>query len=81
MEGEMEQGAGKVDSLATGLKELTDDHVKAVCQPGTTECCRFLMMSPDGWECGKFTTVAGLLNRRVAQQDIRAVGDNCEGRI
>jgi hypothetical protein len=63
------------------LQELTDDHVKSICRPGTSKCCRFLMMGPAGWDCGKFQTIAGFLNRRVAMDDMRADGDNCEGRI
>ena len=60
---------------------VNDEYVRATCKPGTADCCRYLTMSPDGWECAK--TNPGLkahLDARVAANDIRAVGDNCDGK-
>lgn len=64
------------------IARLTKDHVNAACRPGMgAETCRFLTMSAKGWCCEKFSQLAGHLNRRVAEEDINARGDNCEGRM
>lgn len=57
-----------------------DQYVKAVCQPGTHQCCRYLTMSPTGWNCEKNTQLGRQLDARVAAGTMRATGDNCEGR-
>jgi hypothetical protein len=59
---------------------LKDDYVKKVCQPGTEKCCRYLMMGSGGWECAKLTSLKAHFDQRVAEHNIRAVGDNCDGR-
>lgn len=58
----------------------TDEYVKATCKPGTAECCRYLIMGPDGWDCVKHTRdVARYIDGRVERGEFRATGDNCEG--
>lgn len=57
---------------------INEDLVKETCKPGTKDCCRYLMMG-SGWECAKLTGLKYLLDARVAEGSIRAVGDNCPG--
>ena len=55
-------------------------HVDAVCRPATETCCRYLVMSPDGWDCCKLNpTLKAYIDERVVLGAFRAVGDNCEG--
>jgi hypothetical protein len=58
---------------------LNDEHVKAVCQPGLG-CCRYLTMDAKGWGCAKLTTLRLTLDMKVEAGQMRATGDNCEGR-
>ncbi len=61
---------------------ITETHLKEVCQPGTTECCRYLTMGRNGFSCEKHTPeINKLLDARVAAGTIRATGDNCGGRL
>ena len=60
---------------------IPDEYVRETCKPGQGEgTCRFLTMAPWGWSCAKFTELAGLINKRVADKLMNASGDNCEGR-
>jgi hypothetical protein len=63
------------------LGYITEEHAKAVCKPGTTECCRYLTMGPRGWSCEKHSTLSLAIDKRVAEGTMRAIGDNCEGRL
>jgi hypothetical protein len=60
---------------------VSDDKAKTDCKPGRgTETCRYLLMGAGtGWFCGKHTTLAPVLDRRVEQKKMIAAGDNCEG--
>jgi hypothetical protein len=57
-----------------------DEWVKVACKPNTAECCRYLTMSPGGWSCVKLSGLGKILDGRVARGEMRAVGDNCQGR-
>ena len=58
-----------------------NDHVKNVCKLGQwKECCRYLIMGGGGFDCAKHTSVAALLDKRVADEEMHARGDNCEGK-
>lgn len=59
---------------------MDDKFVKTICKPGTSECCRYLAMDKDGWDCLKNTSLKSLLDERVKLGTINAVGDNCPGR-
>lgn len=60
--------------------DLTDDYAKSTCRIGQgAACCRYLTMSPKGWECQKHQSLRGLLDQRVSDGTINARGDNCEG--
>lgn len=58
------------------------DHVKDVCKIGQGhDCCRYLVVAPGGFECGKLEPpVKYVLDRRVRNEQITARGDNCEGK-
>ncbi len=63
------------------MKRLPEDHVKNVCKPKTPECCRYLVMGSNGWECAKLTEMKAHLDFRAdVLEDMRATGDNCEGK-
>jgi hypothetical protein len=61
---------------------LDDDHVAAVCKPGSqTLTCRYLARGGGGWRCAKLdTALKQYLDQRVAEESMLARGDNCEGR-
>jgi hypothetical protein len=59
---------------------LQADFVKSTCKPGTTECCRYIVVGGSGFECVKGDPgMKAQLDDRVLKGTIRAVGDNCEG--
>lgn len=59
---------------------MKDKFVKEICKPGTAECCRYLLMGGNGWECAKLQPqTKAHLDDRVARNDMRATGDNCDG--
>jgi len=58
--------------------ELTEKHIKKTCKSGQgPETCRYLILSPNGFSCGKFTELADILNERSEDGEIIAKGDNC----
>lgn len=56
-------------------------HVKEVCKIGQgTLCCRYLMATPEGFECGKLNEdIKALMDAKVFGDLTIAVGDNCKG--
>lgn len=58
------------------------DHIKDVCKIGQgSNCCRYLMMAPNGWECGKLDPRAkSVLDNKVSSGGWTSKGDNCEGK-
>ena len=62
------------------MATIPDEHIKKVCKPGEIDCCRYLIVSSNGFECAKGDShFKALLDMRVANKTIRAVGDNCDG--
>jgi hypothetical protein len=61
------------------MGKITDEYVKETCRPGQGEkTCRYLLMGPEGWECGKMDPSAKIIiDRRVGGMAAKA--DNCEG--
>lgn len=57
----------------------TNDEVKSICQPGTENTCAYLVMSPTGFECAKFSTsTARTINHRLDEGTMRATRQgNC----
>lgn len=62
------------------MAELSE-HVKNVCKIGQGhDCCRYLVMGAQGFECTKGTSLQVVLDARVYNNTITAQGDNCEGK-
>jgi hypothetical protein len=58
-----------------------NEHVKNFCKPGKgNACCRYLVISANGFECVKDTDMKAYLDARVAMETMVARGDNCEGK-
>jgi len=59
-----------------------NEQIKTVCKIGQGhDCCRYLVMSPEGFECGKLEMpVKKVLDSRVQAGTITARGDNCDGK-
>jgi hypothetical protein len=55
--------------------------VLETCRPLTSTCCRYLLMAPSGWTCGKLTALRAEIDHRVATGLFRATGDNCDGEM
>jgi len=56
-----------------------NEYVMNTCKPGQMEkTCRYLMMGPKGWECGKTDPKTKLMfDQKVASMSAKA--DNCPG--
>jgi len=59
--------------------KMTEQYVEATCKPGSENCCRYLAMGSNGWECLKCSSLKETLDERVAKRTMNAKGDNCEG--
>jgi len=59
---------------------LKDEHVRNICKIGKGEdCCRYLGLGENGFECLKYTEYALQLDLRVFEKTITARGSNCPG--
>ena len=58
---------------------MDNDFVKQTCKVGQgAACCKYLMMAPVGWECGKIDTF--MKTNIDGRADLmNAKGDNCPG--
>lgn len=59
-----------------------NEHIKNVCKVGKgNECCRYLVVGPQGLECVKhIQEMKEHLDTRVTEKTMVARGDNCDGR-
>jgi hypothetical protein len=57
-------------------------HVLTVCKLGAmAECCRYLMMSPTGWDCAKLQPQYRVtIDIQAAEGKMKALGDHCDGK-
>lgn len=54
------------------------DHVKNVCKIGRgADCCKYLTVGSNGFECAKLTSLKLAIDRR---DNMNAKSDNCEGK-
>ena len=61
-------------------ERIDENHVRDVCKVGQgKECCRYLTRGLNGWSCEKLTHAA-YFDKRVAEGNMFAQGDNCPGR-
>lgn len=59
---------------------IPQKHLTGVCRPGSGElCCRYLANNGGEWSCEKLTPMRAFLDKRVAEGQMCAKGDNCEG--
>lgn len=61
------------------MTRIPDDHLEKVCKIGQSGCCRYVALGPNGFECEKHGSLKKVLDDRVAEGQMRAVGDNCKG--
>lgn len=60
---------------------MVSDHIKNICKIGQgNDCCRYLTMSPSGWNCEKHSGLKKILDSRATNKTMVAQGDNCEGK-
>lgn len=58
---------------------LTEKHIKDTCKPSTIDCCAFLVMGMNGFQCAKGTDLEPSISQRLFLGMMRATGNNCEG--
>lgn len=59
------------------------NYLKDICKLGQgNDCCRYLVMAPTGFECGKLDpALKRTLDQRVKSRAMHAWGDNCPGQV
>jgi len=59
-----------------------NDHIKNVCKIGQgKECCRYLTMGPDGWNCERNNPgMKNAIDKRVESGSFTAQEINCDGK-
>lgn len=64
------------------MTKLDSETVERVCKIGQeAECRRYLVLGPEGFGCAKHNaSIKDALDTMVETGDIRARGDNCEGK-
>ena len=61
---------------------MDDKKLKEICKIGQgEECCRYLVLGPQGFECGKFQGYKNLIDERVKTGSFNAKGDNASQRM
>lgn len=56
---------------------MDNEKAKTICKLGKgSECCKFLVCGPGGFECAKLTSMRKHIEDRT---NMNAKGDNCEG--
>ena len=59
---------------------IPDDYVKNTCRIGQgAACCAYLVAGGNGLECAKGTAIELVIQARVVQRSMNALGDNCDG--
>ena len=59
-----------------------DKYVKETCKIGQLHnCCAFLVVGINGFECAKGTSMQNTIELRLAEGTMTATGDNCPGGI
>jgi len=66
--------------LSDKQRKIPDAHRFQVCKfKQGKETCRYLSLSANGYSCVKKTPIKQMLDNRVAEKKMSAIGDNCEG--
>ena len=58
---------------------ISDEHRINVCQLGTENCCAYILLSVNGFECAKNSRLKLAIDLRLAEGTMNAIGDNCGG--
>ena len=62
------------------VMKISDDHLKSVCRFGTKECCAYLSLGGDGWQCLRVQpSLKKIIDDRLKEGSMNAVCDNCDG--
>lgn len=57
------------------------EHIQTTCKIGQGhDCCRYLVMGPDGFSCEKHGDLKKHIDYMVATRQFTARGDNCPGK-
>jgi len=58
-----------------------NDHVRNTCKIGQkSACCRYLVITPHGFDCVKNMEMRAYIDSRVAMETMVARADGCEGK-
>jgi hypothetical protein len=64
--------------LERGRQMISREYMDEFCKIGQgKDCCVFLMVGPNGFECAKSTGLEATIRARIPH--MTAQGDNCEG--
>jgi hypothetical protein len=70
-----------MEKKITFQNRIMNNHIKDVCKIGQRkDCCRYLAVGPDGFECLKSSDLKAHIDDRVRRNDMVAQGDNCDGK-
>jgi hypothetical protein len=58
---------------------ISDEHRINVCRLGVEDCCAYILLSVNGFECAKNSEVKLAIDLRLAEGTLNATGDNCDG--
>jgi len=58
---------------------ISDEHRINVCKLGTQNCCAYILLSVNGFECAKNSRLKLAIDLRLAEGTMNATGDNCDG--
>ena len=64
----------------SGFIPMDNSYIKSVCKIRTTDCCRYLIMGGDGFECANLNPgLKKTIDERADSGKMNAIGKNCEG--
>jgi len=59
---------------------IPNNMLNEVCKMGQgKDCCRYMFVDGDGIQCGKFTFIKEIVDKKVDANAMLAQGDNCDG--
>ena len=61
-------------------RKIPEAHLKEVCLfKQSQRTCRYICLSVKGYICVKKTPLKHMIDNQVKKDNIKAIGDNCEG--
>lgn len=59
---------------------MMEKYVREICKIGQgNDCCRYLTVGGNGFECAKLGSLKGILDQRAKAKTMHAQSDNCDG--